>query len=34
VHAGVAGIIEQIGVGDAQPVAQGAVLMRIRPTPP
>ena len=34
VHAGVAGVIEQIGVGDAQPVAQGAVLMRIRPTPP
>ena len=34
VHAGVAGVIEQIGVGDAQPVAQGAVLMRIRPTRP
>ena len=34
VHAGIAGVIEQIGVGDAQPVAQGAVLMRIRPTPP
>ena len=34
VHAGVAGVIEQIGVGDAQPVAQGAVLMRIRPTKP
>ena len=33
IHAGVAGVVEQIGVANAQPVAQGAVLMRIRPSP-
>jgi acetyl-CoA carboxylase biotin carboxyl carrier protein len=32
VHAGVAGVVEQIVTTNAQPVAQGAVLMRIRPS--